>query len=52
MAAIREGKAAGGRKRAEGEKEVGKTFIKQMRTDSEYVGEDYDVFNAWLGQAV
>jgi hypothetical protein len=30
-------------------KEVGKEFYKQMTTDSHYVGEDYDVFGAWLG---
>ncbi|KAK9827239.1 hypothetical protein WJX81_001716 [Elliptochloris bilobata] len=50
MAAIREGRSGGGRKRAEGEKEVGKAFIKQLRTDSEYQGEDYEVFSSWLGQ--
>jgi hypothetical protein len=50
MAAIREGRAAGGRKRAEGEKDIGKAFIKQLRADSEYQGEDYEVFSSWLGQ--
>lgn len=30
-------------------KEVGKDFYSQMTTDSHYVGEDYDVFGAWLG---
>ena len=51
MAAIREGRSAGGRKRAEGEKDTGKAFIKQLRTDSEYQGEDYEVFSSWLGQS-
>ncbi len=30
-------------------KAVGKDFYKQMTTDSHYVGDDYDVFGAWLG---
>ena len=51
MTAIREGRSAGGRKRAEGEKDTGKAFIKQLRTDSEYQGEDYEVFSSWLGQS-
>jgi large subunit ribosomal protein L4e len=31
-------------------KTVAKTFYKQMIQDSDYVGEDYEVFSNWLGQ--
>lgn len=51
MTAIREGRSTGGRKRAEGEKDTGKAFIQQLRADSEYQGEDYEVFSSWLGQS-
>jgi hypothetical protein len=31
-------------------KSVAKTFYKQMVVDSEYQGEDYEVFSNWLGE--
>ena len=30
-------------------KQSGKAFYKQMIKDSDYLGEDYDVFSSWLG---
>ena len=31
-------------------KESAKTFYKGLVADSEYQGEDYEVFSSWLGQ--
>lgn len=28
----------------------GKAFYKGLTADSDYVGEDYEVFSSWLGQ--
>jgi len=47
-------KIRGGEKGVEGSKApelkaISKKFYGQMVTDSHYVGEDYDVFGAWLG---
>jgi len=47
---IRKGQPSGAAKRSKEVKEVGKKFYKQMIASSDYVGEDYEVFNAWLGQ--
>lgn len=33
-------------------KSTGKKFYKQMIKDSDYLGEDYDVFSSWLGTTV
>ena len=30
-------------------KQSGKAFYQQMIKDSDYLGEDYDVFSSWLG---
>ena len=30
-------------------KEVAKKFYEGMKQDSDYIGEDYDVFSSWLG---
>ncbi|GAX80258.1 hypothetical protein CEUSTIGMA_g7696.t1 [Chlamydomonas eustigma] len=48
LAALRAGKSVGPKKPAE-LKNVAKTFYKQMVVDSEYQGEDYEVFSNWLG---
>lgn len=45
---LRAGKIVGPKKPA-AQKAVGKTFYKQMIVDSEYQGEDYEVFSNWLG---
>ncbi|KAK9809167.1 hypothetical protein WJX72_010554 [[Myrmecia] bisecta] len=47
---IRKGQPSGATKRSKEVKEVGKRFYKQMIASSDYIGEDYEVFNAWLGQ--
>jgi large subunit ribosomal protein L4e len=47
---IRKGeKAVDDKHRTAEQKQASKDFYKQMITDSHYVGEDYDVFGAWLG---
>lgn len=33
---------------AEG-KELSRAFVADMRKDSDYIGEDYEVFSSWLG---
>jgi len=38
------------KERQQEHKKVGKAFYKQMIQDSDYVGEDYEVFSNWLGQ--
>ena len=48
LAAIRAGKVVGPKVPA-AQKATGKAFYKQMIVDSEYQGEDYEVFNTWLG---
>lgn len=49
LAKIRAGeKGAVGAKPAE-QKAIAKKFYGQLVTDSHYVGDDYDVFGAWLG---
>lgn len=49
LAKIRAGeKGAVGAKPAE-HKAISKKFYGQLVTDSHYVGDDYDVFGAWLG---
>jgi hypothetical protein len=48
LAEIRSGKAKSS-KTAE-QKETGKKFAAQMRADSDYQGEDYEVFAKWLAQ--
>jgi large subunit ribosomal protein L4e len=47
----RAGEASGAPKKPAEVKEVGKKFYKQMIASSDYVGQDYEVFDAWLGQA-
>jgi large subunit ribosomal protein L4e len=51
LAKLREGKPTGAAKRSKEAREVGKAFYKQMIVDSEYQGEDYEVFSKWLGVA-
>jgi hypothetical protein len=41
----------GAPKRSEDQKKLAKAFYKQMIVDSEYQGEDYEVFDRWLGVA-
>ena len=36
-------------KRTPEQKETAKKFLKGMVSDSEYQGDDYDVFSTWLG---
>jgi hypothetical protein len=48
LAAIRSGKAKSSRTKED--KASAKAFVKQMRTDSDYQGEDYEVFAKWLSQ--
>jgi large subunit ribosomal protein L4e len=47
---LRKGESTGAPKRSKEVKAVGKKFYKQMIVDSEYQGEDYDQFSAWLAQ--
>ena len=49
LAAMRAGKPTGVAKKNKAVKKVGKDFYKKMVVDSDYVGEDYDVFSNWLG---
>ena len=49
MAKIRAGEKGAEGTKAPELKEISKKFYGQMVTDSHYVGEDYDVFGAWLG---
>eukprot|EP00775_Hariotina_reticulata_P007246 gene7246-7459_t len=51
LAKLREGKPTGAPKRSEEQKKLAKDFYKQMIVDSEYQGEDYEVFDRWLGVA-
>ncbi len=46
---MRAGQPSGAPKRPAEQKAVGKAFYKQMMVDSEYQGEDYEVFSNWLG---
>jgi hypothetical protein len=48
IANIRAGKAKSVRTPAL--KASAKSFVSQMRADSDYTGEDYEVFAKWLGQ--
>lgn len=48
LAKLRAGEAVGNKRTPEG-KELAKSFYKQLITDSDYVGEDYEVFSQWLG---
>ena len=34
-----------------GQRAKGKAFYKGLTSDSDYVGEDYEVFSSWLGQS-
>jgi large subunit ribosomal protein L4e len=47
---LRKGEPSGAPKRNKDTKAAGKKFYKQMIVDSEYQGEDYDQFSAWLAQ--
>ena len=51
----RKDKEAGVKKQKKGDKKglraKGKAFYKGLTADSDYVGEDYEVFSAWLGQS-
>ena len=38
------------RERTAEAKATGKQFYKGLMTDSDYQGEDYEVFSSWLGQ--
>lgn len=50
LAKIAAGTKTGGA-RDKAVKEIGKKFYAQMVVDSEYVGEDYDLFNKWINVA-
>ncbi len=39
-----------GKERSKETKDLSKSFIKGLRQDSDYQGEDYEVFSAWLGE--
>ena len=49
---LRKGEKVGSKKRAPEQRAASKTFYKQLIQDSDYVGEDYEVFSSWLGQTV
>lgn len=49
LAKLRAGQPTGAPKKAKDVAAVGKAFYKQMVVDSEYQGEDYDVFSKWIG---
>ncbi|KAI8466632.1 MAG: component of cytosolic 80S ribosome and 60S large subunit [Monoraphidium minutum] len=49
LAKLRAGQPSGAPKRSKDAAAVGKAFYKQMIVDSEYQGEDYEVFSKWLG---
>jgi large subunit ribosomal protein L4e len=51
LAKLRAGQPTGAPKKAKDVAAVGKAFYKQMAVDSEYQGEDYEVFGRWLGVA-
>ena len=54
QAKARKDKEAGVKKtKAEkkGHRAKGKAFYKGLTSDSDYVGEDYEVFSSWLGQS-
>ncbi len=38
------------KERTEENKKLSKDFYGKLMQDSDYVGEDYEVFSAWLGQ--
>ena len=38
------------KERSKETKDLSKSFIKGLRQDSDYKGEDYEVFSAWLGE--
>lgn len=54
QAKARKDKEAGVKKTRKAEKKgqriKGKAFYKGLTADSDYVGEDYEVFSSWLGQ--
>ncbi len=39
------------KERSAEDKKVGKKFYSGLIQDSDYQGEDYEVFSAWLGEA-
>ncbi len=49
---MRKGEKVTPKKRAPEQRAASKGFYKQLIQDSDYVGEDYEVFNSWLGQNV
>ncbi|KIZ07413.1 60S ribosomal protein L4 [Monoraphidium neglectum] len=49
LAKLRAGEPSGAPKRSKDAAAVGKAFYKQLIVDSEYQGEDYEVFSKWLG---
>ena len=49
---LRKGEKVASKKRKPEERAASKTFYKQLIQDSDYVGEDYEVFSSWLGQTV
>jgi hypothetical protein len=49
MAKLRAGEKAVEGSKPKELKDIAKKFYGQLVTDSHYVGEDYDVFGAWLG---
>ena len=40
------------KKKPQGQRSKGKAFYRGLTSDSDYQGEDYEVFSAWLGQTV
>jgi large subunit ribosomal protein L4e len=51
MSKIRLGQKGSTKIRDPNQKTVGKNFCKTMKTESDYIGEDYEVFSSWLGQS-
>ncbi|KAK9867941.1 hypothetical protein WJX84_008385 [Apatococcus fuscideae] len=49
---LRKGEKVGSKKRTPEQRASSKSFYKQLIQDSDYVGEDYEVFSSWLGQTV
>jgi hypothetical protein len=51
LAKLRAGQPTGAPKRSKEQQAIAKKFYGQLVVDSEYQGEDYEVFDKWLGTA-
>jgi hypothetical protein len=51
LAKLRAGQPTGAAKRSKEQQAIAKKFYGQMVVDSEYQGQDYEVFDKWLGTA-